>query len=102
MRDSRPGRLQPEPVATFTTDVSPYGVSDLGGGMREWCGDTSFSGDQARRAVRGGSWFSDGSICKAALRYGSLPWHAVSHNGFRLSRAPVTAEARRKHEASGP
>ena len=39
MRDSRPFVQQPEPVGTFPTDLSPYGVRDLAGGMREWVAD---------------------------------------------------------------
>jgi len=36
MRDSRSFVVQPEPIGTFPTDESPYGVRDMAGGMREW------------------------------------------------------------------
>ena len=39
MRESRPHAPQPEPIGTFPTDESPYGVRDMAGCMREWVGD---------------------------------------------------------------
>jgi len=45
MQDSRAGeqpRLQPEAFGLFPLDESPYGLRDLGGGMREWT--ATFSG----------------------------------------------------------
>jgi len=39
MRHSRAWLQQPEPVGTFPTDESPYGVRDMAGGMREWIAD---------------------------------------------------------------
>ena len=86
MRDSRPGRPQPEPVGAFPADASPYGARDLAGGMRDWCGDENYNGDTKRRPVRGGSWDSYARLCRAAYRYGIEPWVIHTYRGFRLAR----------------
>jgi eukaryotic-like serine/threonine-protein kinase len=39
MQGSRHFLPQVEPVGTFPTDSSPYGVRDMAGGVREWMGD---------------------------------------------------------------
>ncbi len=87
MRDSRPGRPLPEPVGSFSTDASPYGVRDLAGGMRDWCGDEDYGGDPQRRPVRGGSWFSSARYCRTASRLGNAPWVVPASLGFRFARA---------------
>ena len=87
MRNSRSGRPQPEPVGVFATDTSPYEARDLGGGIRDWCGDTAYDGDPKRRPVRGGSWNADGRLCRSAYRYGLEPWDVFPGYGFRLARA---------------
>jgi formylglycine-generating enzyme required for sulfatase activity/tRNA A-37 threonylcarbamoyl transferase component Bud32 len=87
MRASRPGRPQPDVVGGFPTDVSPYGVRDLAGGMRDWCGDADYGGDPKRRPVRGGSWSTNARVSRTANRHGREPWNVTSINGFRLARA---------------
>ena len=86
-RTSRPGRPQPEAVGVFPTDVSPYGVRDLAGGMRDWCGDATYGGARQHRPVRGGSWSTNARNCRAANRLGYEPWYVYSNGGFRLARA---------------
>jgi formylglycine-generating enzyme required for sulfatase activity len=86
MGDSRRGRPKPEPVGAFPTDVSIYGVRDLAGSMRDWCGDADFDGDSSLRPVRGGSWNYDPRFCRAACRLGRAPWRVFAYNGFRLVR----------------
>lgn len=69
LRESRPEASQPEPVGAFPSDVSPYGVRDLLGGVHDWTASTvsgvpapnaeeesspETQGEQAN--VRGGSW----------------------------------------------
>ncbi len=83
---SRPGRSVPEPVGTFPTDVSVYGVRDLGGGVREWCLDTTFVPDGEGRALRGGSWARPPRCSRAADRETRLPWVVDTAYGFRLVR----------------
>jgi len=88
MGDSRRGRPRPEPIGAFKTDVSAYGVRDLAGSMRDWCGDVEFDGDSTLRAVRGGSWNYDPRFCRASCRLGRPPWRIFAYNGFRLARTP--------------
>jgi len=84
MRDSQPGRPFPEPIGAFPTDVSIYGLHDLGGSAREWCADREYNGDPERRPVRGGGWDSGAAQARASYRTGFHQWRVVSDVGFRL------------------
>ncbi len=86
VRDSRPGRGSPQPIGFVPTDVSVYGVRDLAGGMRDWCGDADFDGKESLRPVRGGSWDIYGRNARCANRSGYEPWTVVTHDSFRLVR----------------
>ena len=86
MRDSRAGAPRPEPVGAFPDDVSVYGVRDLAGSVREWCGDEVFLGDPGRRPIRGGAWIDVARQCRAANRRGSEPDDVFVSVGFRLAR----------------
>ena len=86
MLHSREGRPQPEPVGAFPTDISPYGVRDMAGGARDWCGDPTYGGDAKRRPVRGGSWLTHPRVCRTGSRFGGVPWSVNSYFGFRLVR----------------
>ncbi len=92
MRSSRPGRPQPEVVGAFAADVSPYGVKDLAGGMRDWCGDVRYGDDTKRRPMRGGSWITLARSCRAAHRNGLEPWIVSANHGFRLARNPPAGD----------
>lgn len=88
MRESRPFIQQPEPVGTFATDCSPYGVRDMAGGMREWVADVfgdktwdqldaepepaagTERADSGWRMARSGSWITDRTWPRAASRGG--------------------------------
>lgn len=102
MRDSRPFIQQPEPIGTFPTDVSPYGVRDMVGGMREWVGDIhgertaeeldaepepdpETGRDQSGwRMVRAGSWNTDQSWVRAASRGGLHAFTRGTGTSFRV------------------
>ena len=105
MQGSRPFLAQAEPVGTFPTDCSPYGVRDMAGGMREWMGDiqgertwaelmaepeparTTERGASPERMIRSGNWVSMAEYCRAASRsrfFGLMRGAAV---GFRLARS---------------
>ena len=84
MRLSREGRPQPEPVGSFPTDVSVYGMRDVSGGVRDWCREESYGGASNRRPVRGGSWDSHERYCRIAHRTGYTPWYVASSFGIRL------------------
>ncbi|MBW2528448.1 MAG: SUMF1/EgtB/PvdO family nonheme iron enzyme, partial [Deltaproteobacteria bacterium] len=87
MGDSRRGRARPEPVGEFKPDCSIYGVRDVAGSMRDWCGDDSFDDDATLRPVRGGSWNYDPRFCRVGCRLGRPPWRIFAYNGFRVARA---------------
>jgi serine/threonine-protein kinase len=88
MRESRPFLQQPEPAGSFPTDLSPYGVRDMAGGMREWVGDIfgekTFAeldaepeigldterSESGWRMVRSGQWQTDRTWSRAASRGG--------------------------------
>ncbi|HEV8320401.1 MAG TPA: bifunctional serine/threonine-protein kinase/formylglycine-generating enzyme family protein, partial [Myxococcota bacterium] len=102
MRQSRPGRNQPEPVGGFAADESPYGVRDMAGGARTWVADVVGRADVAAaaqavepapgvprdqtqmRVARGGGWSALMNNSRAAAR---LLWFAASRlttGGVRL------------------
>ncbi len=105
MQGSRPFLAQAEPIGTFPTDCSPYGVRDMAGGMREWMGDihgertwtelmaepepmrATERGASPERMIRSGNWVSMAEYCRAASRsrfFGLMRGAAV---GFRLARS---------------
>ncbi len=85
MRASFPGRPQPRSVGLFPTDRSVYGVRDMAGGMRDWCGGERHDGDCGRRPIRGGSWDSAAEYCLVAYRAAYIPTYVGSSIGFRLT-----------------
>ena len=90
---SRAGRATPEPVGAFPTDRSVYGVRDLAGSVREWCGDLAFDGDATRRPVRGGTWGGGEEFSRLASRSAYLPWSTFTDVGLRLV-CPLPEDAR--------
>ena len=84
-----------------------FGLYDMHGNVREWCGDasdenayrkrvagtrepiekTSDIGDSeedAYRVIRGGSWFNSAGRCRAAYRFGWRPDYRDWYLGFRV------------------
>ncbi|MBI3584347.1 MAG: formylglycine-generating enzyme family protein [Nitrospinae bacterium] len=73
------------PVGTAKGDVSPYGVHDMGGNVREWT-DSSFIAEKEEKVVKGGSWVDLSPKARSASRDGVNP-KGVSHIiGFRCVR----------------
>ena len=105
MRESRPFVQQPEPVGSFPTDESPYGVRDMAGGMREWVGDilgekTASELSQERepaadtpradstwRQVRSGMWQADHKWARSASRGGLYALQRGHGLGFRMAKS---------------
>ncbi len=102
IRDSRPGRAQPEPVGAFATDKSPYGVRDMAGGIRGWAADvfgqvsakdalrepepapTASRSLATHRVLRGASWSATGASCYSASRHVELSTTRTTDAGFRV------------------
>lgn len=81
---SRPERAQPESVGAYEKDCSPYGVRDMAGGIREWCGSW-FNEANGHRLVRGGSWNFGPIGAHCAYRLGCGPTLSYPFIGFRLA-----------------
>src|SRR3989338_4342776 len=72
-------------VGTAKGDVSPYGVHDMGGNVREWT-DSWFIAEKGEKVVKGGSWVDLSPKARSASRDGINP-KGVSHIiGFRCVR----------------
>ncbi len=82
MRFSRAEMSQLEPVGVFVDDVSPYGVRDLAGGVRDWC--QADHPDDDERPIFGGAWLADEQGCRLASRLTLLTEGRTSGIGFRL------------------
>jgi serine/threonine-protein kinase len=90
MRESRLGPPCPEPSGTFATDVSPYGVRDMAGGVAEWVlrvvSSEQGGPSSSQVASRGGSWSDWRSDCHVASRRPYLAGERSGRVGFRLVR----------------
>jgi serine/threonine-protein kinase len=91
------------PVGAFAADVSPYGVRDMAGNVRDLCGNRydypgaaehdgpiDFDRTPSRPdlcMVRGGSWTSVAAWCRSAARFTAAPDERSTAVGFRLVRA---------------
>jgi serine/threonine-protein kinase len=80
---SRAGRPQPEPVGSFPTDTSVYGMQDAAGAIREWCA-SFYDEAQETRVLRGGAWYFNEAYCRVAFRHGYLPHIVFTNFGIRL------------------
>ncbi len=87
MRLSRPFLAQPEPVGTFQTDMSVYGVCDLAGSVQEWCRDESWRGEDIPETCRtcGGAWNKFADAARLASRMWNLSVGRSAAIGFRLT-----------------
>lgn len=81
------------PCGAFETDVSPFGLRDLGGGVADW---VIVGGEGQRRPgreliSRGGAWCDWRIDCAATARRPYLPTERTARVGFRLVRpGPAT------------
>ncbi len=80
--ESRHELPRPEPVGTFPKDVSPYGVRDMAGSMRQWCADW-FDEERGLRSVRGGAWNLGDAEARCGSRDGFHPQEVDVNLGFR-------------------
>ena len=101
------GRNWTAPVGSYPEDVSPYGVYDMAGNVREWTagwyqaypGNTLPPGfyKGSYRAVRGGSYTtplyryartSSRYAIESTLATRGLDWHTTYDQGFRCAMSP--------------
>ncbi|PZN73048.1 MAG: hypothetical protein DM484_23385, partial [Candidatus Methylumidiphilus alinenensis] len=78
-------------VGLYPSGKSKQNVMDLSGNVWEWCLNQydqpkqTKVGGEARRVLRGGSWFYDQGLARCAYRsYGGDPDHRDDNVGFRL------------------
>ena len=87
---SRPGRPFPQPVGLRTRDVSPFGVRDLAGGIRDVC-DGAF--DEEFMPLRGGSWFNPHvPVFRTDARTSIHRTSRSTDAGFRVCYSPKNTE----------
>lgn len=82
------------PVGLYPNEKAPTGALDMAGNVMEWCHNEydeperlADAGD-GLRVVRGGSWFFNSNLCRAAFRGRSSPDDRLSFLGFRVCCAP--------------
>jgi serine/threonine-protein kinase len=89
MRESRPGPPAPVPRGSFATDVSPFGVRDLGGGVADWVVPSrprDFRLGAEQMTTRGGAWCDWRGDCMVTSRRLYLATERSARVGFRLAR----------------
>ncbi len=97
--ESFAGRPHPVPVGSAAADESPYGVRDMAGTIRTWCGSdyqrdgppgarlTVRDPQGALRMVRGGAWVAAAPTCRPAGRFANRPDDRFRTIGVRLARS---------------
>jgi serine/threonine-protein kinase len=84
-RDSRDEEAQPEPVGTFPTAQSVYGMGDAAGNMWDWT-DSWYDERRSLRVLRGGAWLGGSALLRCGFRDGVAPRGRTSFLGFRCAR----------------
>ncbi len=83
-RDSRPEPSQPEPIGTFPTSTSVYGMGDASGGVWDWT-DSWFDERETLKVLKGGSWSMAISTLRCPVRYRGVPRFRDANIGFRVA-----------------
>jgi serine/threonine-protein kinase len=84
-RDSRDEPAQPEPVGTFATATSVYGMADAAGNSCDWTSGW-LDGRRASRVVRGGAWSHPVQMLRCAWRGGDSPSARNAGSGVRCAK----------------
>ena len=85
-RDSRSEPSQVEPVGTFATAESVYGMGDATGNTWDRT-DSWFDERRTLRTLRGGSWGIEIANLRCAYRFGIDPGYHLHNVGFRCARS---------------
>ncbi|HND33571.1 MAG TPA: SUMF1/EgtB/PvdO family nonheme iron enzyme, partial [Myxococcota bacterium] len=100
MRESHRGRPLPRGVGEDGLDISPYGIRDLAGNIRDWCWEKAGRegeiveghrlvlpaldpGGLEPRMIRGGSWLSPPGAVRSASRQNARPTERSEAIGIR-------------------
>lgn len=91
-RDARSEPAQPEPVGTFASSASVYGMGDAAGNVWDWTSSPFEPHLAASKAlvIRGGGWYSSIGFMRAGDRNSSAPDGRSSASGFRPARSLPT------------
>lgn len=84
-RDSRSEAAQPEPVGTFPTATSVYGMVDATGNAWQWT-SSWFDATRRLRVVKSGGWRSPAANLRCAHLQGYDPTVRLAVTGFRCAR----------------
>jgi serine/threonine-protein kinase len=82
---SRDEPEQPEPVGSFPTAESVYGMADAAGGVWDWT-DSWYDPHRLSRVLRGGSWNHPTRSLRSTLRARNEPGNRNADVGFRCAR----------------
>ena len=85
-RDSRDEPSQPEPVGTFPSAASIYGMVDAAGNAWDWT-DTWADDMRTLRVLKGGAWSSVVVNLRCASRVAYDPTIRLAVTGFRCARS---------------
>ena len=80
---SKPNVHGPIRIGSYSTDVSPYGVFDMGGNVRE----ATTAIKDGVYITRGGCWHSSGSYNRTNKRVGHKKTRTLGNLGFRIIRS---------------
>ena len=87
-RDSRDEDSQPEPVGSFPTAASVYGMGDAAGKVWDWT-DSWFDSRRSLRVLRGGSWLGASFALRGAVSFRLVPSNRFTIVGLRVVRGPL-------------
>jgi serine/threonine-protein kinase len=85
-RVSRNEPPQPEPVGSFPTATSIYGMEDAAGNVWDWT-DTWSDDQRSLRVLRGGAWLNEPAILRCTMRSRNEPSDRYTAIGFRPARS---------------
>ncbi|MEO7002182.1 MAG: SUMF1/EgtB/PvdO family nonheme iron enzyme [Ktedonobacterales bacterium] len=91
------GPKRTTPIGSYPSGASPCGAQDMAGNVWEWTGSnyaTDYSNSRVlaprdstgNRVLRGGSWYLNPWVARAAGRVGDVPGGWSDDGGFRVAR----------------